>query len=162
MAGERAMSLIYETSLFLVEAAEHPHVCRTDGGHAVIYPTSPVVNRWDFEPERAKALMRLSMMAGEAMTAALNDRGIAVERINFQDNGNWGIGTPGGPHFHLHLYGRARGSVHQTHGEALYFPHKALRFWDALEPLNDDDCLAIRNQLERLGRQERYRPERWA
>ena len=155
------MAAIYETSDFAVVSAGEPHVCRTDGGHLILYPNQPIINRWDLDPRRAKLLMRLSMLAGEAMLVGLNERGIPVERINFQDNGNWGLGTPHGPHFHLHLYGRAKNSVHQVHGEALVIPHKATRFWENLEPLNDDDCAAIRSHIERLARETKYDLRYW-
>jgi len=108
------MPLIYETKHFIVKSRSKPHVSRTDGGHITIMPKDPVENRWDFEPTRAKALMRISMMVGEAMKNALNERGVPVERLNFHDNGNWSINTEAGPKCHLHLYGRARDSVNQT------------------------------------------------
>ena len=152
---------IYETDDFIVAACSEPHVSRTDGGHIVIYPKDPVVNRWDLDPPRAAALMRLSMMTGEAMVAALNERGIPVERINFQDNGNWGIGTPEGPKFHLHLYGRARNSIHQTHGEALRIPHKNTEFWKELDVLDEEDRSLIGQHIERFAREERYSHKTW-
>jgi diadenosine tetraphosphate (Ap4A) HIT family hydrolase len=155
------MLSIYETENFIVAACSQPHVSRTDGGHMVIFPREPVVNRWELDPSRAQALMRLSMVAGEAMTAALNEKGITVERINFQDNGNWGIGTREGPQFHLHLYGRARNSQHQTHGEALHFPHKKTQFWKGLDVLNDGDRNLIRQHIERLVLKERYSFRTW-
>ena len=155
------MKLIYETFHFTVKALPKPQVSRADGGHIIIFLKEPVVSRWDLDQTRATALMRLSMMAGEAMTIALNERGIPVERINFQDDGNWAIGTERGPRLHLHLYGRSRDSVHQVHGEALNFPHKKTRFWEALEPLNEGDRNLIKHHLERLAREDRYRLETW-
>ncbi|MDR1281736.1 MAG: hypothetical protein LBK99_13060 [Opitutaceae bacterium] len=158
------MSAIYETVHFILRANPRPHVSRTDGGHLEIHPRQHTLHRWQFDVPRAQALMRLSMLAGEAMITALNERGIPVERLNFQDNGNWGIGTPGGPRFHLHLYGRARGSVHQKHGEALRFPLRDDFFAPAnspLEPLSDDDCRAIRVHIDRLGQDPRYHLSTW-
>ena len=128
------MELIYETFHFTIKALPKPHVSRADGGHIIIFPKEPVVSRWDLDQMRAKAFMRLSMLAGKALTIALNERGIPVERINFEDAGNWAIGTERGPRLHLHLYGRSRDSVQQVHGEALNFPHKKTRFWEAREP----------------------------
>ena len=157
----RLMPLIYETTYFTVEACSKPHVSRTDGGHIIIFPKEPVGSRWDLDQLQAKALMRLSMMTGEAMQTALNEQGIPVERINFMDCGNWAIGTRRGPRLHLHLYGRARDSVHQVHGEALHFPHKDTRFWEALEPLNEADMDLIREHLERLARKDRYSLQTW-
>jgi len=42
--------------------------------------------------------MKLTMMVGEAMATALNRRGIDIGRINYQDNGNWGVFGPEGPY----------------------------------------------------------------
>lgn len=155
------MPTIYETDNFLVKACEKPHVTRGDGGHVIIFPKQPVVNRWDLGIEQAKALMRLSMMAGEAMRDAMNRNGVFLERINFQDNGNWAIGTEQGPLFHLHLYGRARNAVHQIYGEALNFPLKATQFWTKLEQLTSDDCDLMKEKLIELSYEERYKIESW-
>lgn len=155
------MSLIYETDHFIVQSSVPPHVSRRDGGHMIIVPKVPVKHRWEFDPARAKALMRISMMAGEAMLQGLNERAIPVERLNFQDNGNWAIGTAKGPSFHLHLYGRASDSISQTHGEALRFPPKSTRFYDHLEPLNEDDEKTIKKHLDQLAREERYSLSVW-
>ena len=154
-------TLVWETEDFYLVSAEPPHVSRTDGGHLVIHPKEEVVHRWEFEPKRAVALMGLSMLAGEAMLRGLNERGIPVERLNFQDNGNWGIGTEKGPRFHLHLYGRARGSVNQVHGEALLFPPKATGFWKNYEPLKAEDVEAIRRHMKRLEEEPRYQARSW-
>jgi len=110
------MTIFYETKNFIVEAPEKCHVSRTDGGHLIIRPKKDVKERWELSPKKAIELMRLSMMVGEAMITGLNKRGIPVERLNFQDNGNWRIGTKKHPHAHLHLYGRARNSKHQKRG----------------------------------------------
>ncbi len=101
------------------------------------------------------------MLLGEAMLTALNERGIPVERLNFQDNGNWGIGSPQGPSFHMHLYGRARGSVNQVHGDALHFPAKETGFWKDYEPLNEEDVRAIQGHIERLEKEDRYQLVKW-
>lgn len=156
------MFCIYETSHFILYSNDMPHVSRDDGGHLTIYPRQAVVHRWDLDVPRAQALMRLSMLSGEAMITALNEHGIPVERINFQDNGNWGIATPDGPKFHLHLYGRARGSRLQTHGEALRFPNRD-EFYKLppLEPLNEEDCSAIRSRMEKLATEPRYALRGW-
>jgi len=154
--------ILYETAHFVIKSEPKPHVSRKDGGHLVIFPREPVVHRWNSDVERATALVRLSMLAGEAMLAALNERDVPVERINFQDNGNWAIGTSGGPKFHLHLYGRARGSQHQVHGEALSFPFRDDFAKQApLEPLNEGDREAISSRIEKLACEERYRLSAW-
>ena len=155
------MAVFYETENFTLNASERPHVCRTDGGHVIIFPKIPVVSRWDLEPKRAIELMRLSMVLGEAMTTALNPRGIPVERMNIQDNGNWAVGTERGPRFHLHFYGRARDSVHQKRSEALYFPDQVTRFWEELEPLNGDDVAAISDEVNTIYKRQEYTDQVW-
>ncbi len=153
---------IYETSHFEIKTSSSPHVSRTDGGHIVIYPLEPVRNRWDFDIPRAKALMRLTMLAGEAMVAALNENGVPVERINFQDNGNWGINTERGPWFHLHLYGRSRDSVLQTRGEALRLPLRSeFRTQEPFEPLTEADRLGIARHIAQLAGEDRYQLASW-
>lgn len=151
------MTLIFETKNFTVDSRDHPHICRTDGGHIVIAPKKAVVNRWDFDTKRAAELMLLSMIVGEAMTKALNKRGIPVERINFQDNGNWALGTEEGPKFHLHLYGRAKNSVHQKHGQSTRFPDKETKFYMKLEPLNESDIKEILNEVRIIMKKPKYK-----
>jgi diadenosine tetraphosphate (Ap4A) HIT family hydrolase len=124
------MTGIYETANFEVSAPDRPHVDRADGGHVKIVPKVRVSERTKLSPELAKELMVLSMVTGEAMTIALNRRGIDVERINYQENGNWGVFRPEGPYLHLHLYGRARSATTQTFGEALFLPRRETGFYD--------------------------------
>jgi len=154
--------IIYQSFHFNVLTSSHPHVSRQDGGHLVIRPKKPVCHRWDFDIPRAKALMRISMLVGEAMVLALNARGIFVERINFQDNGNWGIDTKHGPTFHMHLYGRARGSIEQTHGEALVFPlRQEFSLQPPRDPLSEDDRSVIYSHIDQLAKDERYQLKCW-
>lgn len=155
------MAIFFETKNFTVDAWHEPHVSRTDGGHIIVKPKKPVENRWDLESKKAIELMKLSMILGEAMTRALNKQGIPVERINFQDNGNWAVGTKRGPRFHLHLYGRAKNSVHQKRGEALYFPDKKTEFYKKLEPLNEGDVQEILNQIKLISKRKKYNEKIW-
>lgn len=150
------MAVFCETKNFTVEAKDQPHVCRTDGGHIVIRPKNPVCHRWEFDIQRASEVMLLSMIVGQAMLNGLNKRGIPVERINFQDNGNWAIGKGRRPKFHLHLYGRSRGSAHQKSGDALAFPERKTRFYEKLEPLQDGDVEEIMKQIRRILRTKKY------
>lgn len=86
------MSLIYETSNFVVEAVQLPLVTRKDGGgHISITPKVRLDNRTLLTPKLANELMYLTILIGKAMTIGLNNQGIDVGRINYQDNGNWGV-----------------------------------------------------------------------
>lgn len=152
---------IFQTKNFIVEAFDQPHISRLDGGHIKIYPKVPVVDRTELSPELAIELMRLTMVAGEAMTMALNQRGIDIGRINYQDNGNWSVFSPGGPHLHIHLYGRAKSAKVQKYGDACHFPQRDTGFYDGFEPLNEGDVLAIKVEMEKIFATEKYQDERW-
>lgn len=142
--------LIHETPHFRVLAQDKPHVDRADGGHIIILPKVRVKDRTCLSPLMAKELMKLTMIVGEAMATALNRRGIDIGRINYQDNGNWGVFKPEGPYLHIHLYGRAKSAKIQKYGEALHLPQRHTGFYDLFEPLNDGDIAEIRNEIERL------------
>jgi diadenosine tetraphosphate (Ap4A) HIT family hydrolase len=145
------MLLIYQTENFIIKAHEQPHVDREDGGHVVIMPKVQLQDRTELSPKWAIELMKLSMIAGEAMKAVLNRNGIDVERINYQENGNWK------PELHWHLYGRAQSAKVQKFGDSLYFPRRETGFYDHCEPLTLEDCAAIRQEIERLWESEKYK-----
>ena len=78
-----------------------------------------------------------------------------------EDNGNWAILKPEGPRLHVHLYGRAKNSVVQKYGEALYFPMPSTGFYDSFHPLNDEDIKEIKLAVEELLTTEKYRDHNW-
>ena len=141
---------------------ELPHITRNDGGHLIICPINTIVDRTQLTPRNAIELMRLTVLIGEAMTIGLNNRGIDVGRINYQDNGNWSVLKPEGPSLHIHLYGRAKNAKIQKWGEACYFPHPETGFYDRNEPLNVEDILEIQKQIEILSKQDKYQTSLWA
>ncbi len=156
------MALIYQTENFNVESADAPLVTRKDGGHLIITPKIAVVDRTMLSSKLAIELMRLTMITGEAMATAMNGRGVDIGRINYQDNGNWGVFKPEGPQLHIHLYGRAKSAVINKYGEACTFPFRETGFYDGFEPLNEEDITAIRSEMELIAGQEKYKPENWA
>ena len=88
------------------------------------------------------------------MQTVLARRGIPIGRINYNDNGNWRH------ELHVHLYGRARDAKRQPYGHFLQLPPTGEAFMKAmgdLEPLNADDCAALRVEIERLLATEKYR-----
>lgn len=155
------MALIYETKNFTVEAADEPHITRADGGHIVICPKERVVDRTQLTPKQAIELMRLTMIVGEAMATALNKRGIDIGRLNYQDNGNWGVFEPEGPHLHIHLYRRAKSAKIQKYGESLKFLPRETRFYDNCEPLNKEDVAAIQEQIKLILKKSKYNDTAW-
>ena len=155
------MALIFHTENFLIEASDQPLVTRTDGGHITITPKDRINDRTQLSPSKAIELMYLTMITGEAMTIALKERGIDIGRINYQDNGNWGVFKPEGPYQHYHLYGRAVNAEFQKYGEACYFPFRETGFYDSFEPLNEEDIRAIRQQVQHLSLQPKYKKDNW-
>ena len=155
------MANIYETENFIVEAVDQPHVTREDGGHIKIYPKIRKVDRTELTPKEAIEVMRLTMIVGEAMTKVMNNRGIDIGRINYQDNGNWSVFKPEGPYFHIHLYGRAKSAKIQKWGDATHFPHRETGFYDGHEPLSDEDTEEIRLEIEKLFKKEKYLDANW-
>lgn len=155
------MNLIYQTPNFIVEAEKFPLVTRKDGGHITITPKVRIENLTLLTPQLAIEQMYLTMMIGEAMEVGLNNRGIDIGRINYQDNGNWGVFKPEGPFLHVHLYGRAKSAEIQKYGEACYFPFRETGFYDDFEPLNIDDITEIQKQINRLLGSKKYSPTSW-
>jgi diadenosine tetraphosphate (Ap4A) HIT family hydrolase len=138
---------ILESKHFNIITPEHPHVSRSDGGHLIINPKVVVEDRTHLSRGLAVELMKLTMVAGEAMKTVLTRQGIEIGRINYQDNGNWRH------ELHVHLYGRAFGATLQTYGHPLAFPPTAKAFNEQmgnLEPLAADDVAALKAEMERL------------
>ena len=155
------MPIIYEAKNFVVEAVDQPHVTRTDGGHLVIRPKTRIRDRTELSPALAIELMRLSMVVGEAFATAMKVRGVDIGRINYQDNGNWGVFKPEGPFFHLHLYGRAKSAKIQKYGDALHMPQPSTGFYKDCEPLNASDIQAIRDKIEKIFHRPIYTDVVW-
>jgi diadenosine tetraphosphate (Ap4A) HIT family hydrolase len=147
------MPLIYKSRNFEITTPEHPHVSRSDGGHLIINPTKPVEDRTKLSGEKAIELMKLTMVAGEAMKNVLSQKGIEIGRINYQDNGNWRH------ELHVHLYGRAHGATIQTYGHPLALPPTPQAFREQmgnLEPLGADDIAELKAEIVRLLGTDKY------
>ena len=147
------MQVVFESEHFDITVPAHPHVSRVDGGHLIINPKVAVEDRKKLTRDQAVELMKLTMVAGEAMKHVLTRRGIDIGRINYQDNGNWRH------ELHVHLYGRSRGATIQPYGHALAFPPTREAFMKEmgdLEPLTEGDVAELRSEIERLLKTERY------
>ncbi len=96
--------------------------------------------------------MRLTIVAGQAMTKVMNEHGVDIGQINYQENGNWQVFKPEGPLLHIHLYGRAKSAKIQKYGQAWYFPHinEKPEYYENFKPLNEDDIKNIRTKIEIL------------
>lgn len=153
--------IVHETEFFKAIAPLKPHVAREDGGHIIIKPKEKCTSRTDLSPQRAKDVMRFTMLLGEAMIAAMKDRGVTIERINYQDNGNWAFHYGRAPSFHVHLYGRVKDSARQQFGQALVFPTPEDEYYIGLAPLDEDDMQAIREKVAELEKTEQYDLKNW-
>lgn len=154
--------IIYETENFVVAVPIEPHIPRTDGGHLWIRAKNiSFSNRTEFKPKLAIEVMRLTMLFGEAMEKGMKNRNINIEKINYQENGNWACQKGINPKFHIHLYGRTKDSKTQTWGEALVFPNKSTGFYDNFERFNDEDIEEIKRQISSLEKEEKYNIANW-
>lgn len=155
------MAFIYETPNFIVESFETPHVSRTDGGNLRILPKKKLLDRTKLPPSLAIEFMRLTMIVGAAFARAMEQRGIELTRINYQDMGNWAFKTGETPFFHLHIYGRAKNAIYQPYKEAVQLPDRSSGFYKKFVPLNNEDIKEIRKQIEIISREKKYKLENW-
>ena len=137
---------VYEDRYFQVVAPELPLNCRDDGGHMVIVKKEPVTDRSDLTWQEAVAFMRISMAAGKAMYDVLG-----IERMNYEDLGNWGLDDPGGAKMHLHLFGRSRAQIHQIRGQHIsLFPKDHPIYQGHLKPLTENDLAHLRERISEI------------
>ncbi len=157
------MAMIYESENFFVEAVEKPHVDRDDGGHIKIYPKVRLLDRQQLSPKHAIELMRLTIVVGQAMTKVMNEHGVDIGRINYQDNGNWSVLKPEGPHLHIHLYGRAKSAKVNKYGDAIMSLHReeSPEHYTNMKPLNEDDIKDIKTEIEILLKEEKFSDFEW-
>ncbi len=148
--------IVFETKKFILLSAEKPHISREEGGHLFIKAKRRVDSRVDLTNEEAYEVMLLTMLAGESMKKALQSININVQRINYQENGNWAFLNNTEPFFHIHIYGRTPNSKIQTWGEALYFPNPNTDFYTNLIPFTDEDIKLIQDEIYKLLDTKKY------
>ena len=144
--------LVYEDRYFQVVAPELPLNCREDGGHLVVVKKEPVTDRSDLTWQEAIAFMRISMAAGKAMYDVLG-----IERMNYEDLGNWGLDDPGGAKMHLHLFGRSREQIHQIRGHHMFlYPKDHPIYKGHLKSLTEDDLVRLRSRVGEILAEPKY------
>jgi diadenosine tetraphosphate (Ap4A) HIT family hydrolase len=156
-------NIIYMSDNFIVEAPCDPLVDRDDGGHIIIDPKTKITDRQQLTSSQAIELIRLTIVAGQAMKEVMTAHGVNIGRINYQDNGNWSVFDPAGPSMHVHLFGRATTARYQKYGEACHFPDKKSRpeFYRNFKPLTPFDIIAMQLQVEFLLNQSRFADHVW-
>lgn len=151
------MAAIYETNNFIVDTQDQPFVDRSEGGHIRIMSKIKVSDRTKLTPEQAIEYIKISMLAGEAMTTVLKKQGIDIGIVNYQEMGNWSVFKPEGVTMHMHIFGRAKTATKQKYGEAVLLPRRDTGFYEGFEPLNDSDREEIRSEIERLLTTDKYK-----
>ena len=143
---------VYEDRYFQVVVPEFPLNCREDGGHLVVVKKIPVTDRSDMSYQESIAFMRISMVAGKAMYDVLR-----VERMNYEDLGNWGLDEPDGAKMHLHLFGRSHTQIHQIRGQHMFlFPKDHPIYKGHLKALSEDDEARLRTRIGELLAEPKY------
>jgi len=155
--------IIWETENMSLVAHKKPHVSREEGGHIKIVLKNPISDRTKVDPKIAIEVMRLSMVAGEAMTLVMEKNGIKLERINYQDNGNWAPMFGRDNVMHVHLYGRTGAEkIQKRYPSALYFPDPSNEeYYKDFKPITDEDCESIRVEMERIFKEDKYQDKEW-
>lgn len=155
------MALIYEAKNFTVESHPEPFVSREEGGHIKIIAKRQITGRTELTPKEAIEFIRLSVIVGEAYKIAMNKQGIKIIHINYEELGNWAFKRGEKPQFHLQVFGRVKGAKKQVFPEAVYLPDRSTGFYDGFIPLNGSDIKAIRGEIERLIKEDRFQDKEW-
>lgn len=106
--------VILETKTFCVEVPEKPFVDREDGGHLKIMSKIRVKDRTELNSHQTVEYALLSEVVGKALELAMNNRGIEIGNINWQEMGNWSVFKPEGITLHMHIFGRANNAKTQN------------------------------------------------
>jgi len=157
------MSTFFETEHFIVESHPKPFVSRNDGGHIRIrVKDESIPDRTKLQPKQAIELMRLTMLVGEAMQQGMNDQGVPVVKINYEELGNWAFKPNGGHAFlHIHIFGRSSKAIKQPFPEAVYLPDRSTGFYDGFDPLTSEDEQVIVEKIKLLLKEARYSEKSW-
>jgi diadenosine tetraphosphate (Ap4A) HIT family hydrolase len=143
---------IYEDKYFEVINPILALNCKDDGGHLILIKKEKVRDRSDMTWQEAIDFMRISMAVGKAMYEVLN-----IERMNYEDLGNWGLDDPGGSKMHLHFFGRAKEQMHQRRGmNMFFFPKGHMIYKGHLKHFDNKDIIKLRNKIADILKEEKY------
>lgn len=124
-----------KVSIFLPST---PLNSREDGGHLTIEPHRVFADRSQATPLEAVELMIATMLAGDALLHA-----IGVEKVNYQDMGNWSINKEDAK-LHIHAFGRHAHQVFQVRGESIsFFPQGHPIYSEKYTCFNDEEIDSI-------------------
>jgi hypothetical protein len=159
------MPIIFETPDFKVTAHEKPHHSRENGGHIVVWPKQVYAHLYDLPLDLASGFMHLNQVVGEAFMNVQRANGLKVARINYSCYGNWNYKEPvQDPVVHLSLYLRTWDEKHPDNDprymafpEAVYLPDRSTGYYDHFEPLTEEECAQIKDEILRLLKTEKYK-----
>ncbi|MEX1032278.1 MAG: hypothetical protein WDZ30_02865 [Cellvibrionaceae bacterium] len=145
-------NFVYEDKYFKVVSPPSPLNCRKDGGHLILFKKEPVTDRSNLNYQEAIDFMRISMAVGRAMYEVLD-----IERMNYEDLGNWGIDQPDGAKMHLHFFGRSKVQIHQIRGEHIsLFPQGHPIYQGHLESFTQEQIVALREKIGEILTELKY------
>jgi hypothetical protein len=154
--------MIFETNNFFVESKKGPFVDRDEGGTLRLCCKIPgVKNRTELTPPQAVEFAWITMLTGEAYTNAMRAQGVDIIKLNYQDMGNWYYKYNHPEFLHLYIFGRVLGAKHQPFPEAVYLPDRSTGFYNGFKELTAEDETAIRNEILRLIKTEKYNKKNW-
>jgi len=143
---------VYEDKYFKVISPEFPLNCRDDGGHLILIKKEKITDRSGMTYQEAIDFMRISMAVGKAMYEVLR-----IERMNYEDLGNWGVDEPGGAKMHLHFFGRAKEEIHQIRGHHMFLYPKGHKIYDGhLKSFTDDDLQQLKSRIDKILGETKY------
>ncbi|MGK0442675.1 MAG: diadenosine tetraphosphate (Ap4A) HIT family hydrolase [Pseudohongiellaceae bacterium] len=115
-----------------------------DGGHLTVTPRRHITDRTECYAHEAIELMAATMLAGRALLDVLQ-----VEKVNYQEMGNWSLGKPKKPWLHVHVFGRARQQSFQVRGESIRFFPQGHAFYRQIDsPISPRKLTQLRLSVE--------------
>ena len=143
---------VYEDEYFKIISPNRPLNSRSDGGHLILIKKDKVADRADMSAEEAIDFVRISMAVGKAMYDVLG-----IERMNYEDLGNWGIDDPGGAKMHLHFFGRAENQIHQIRAHHMFlYPKDHPIYQGHLDTFTPDDLDKLRTRIAGILTEDKY------
>jgi hypothetical protein len=159
------MPLIFETQDFKVTGHDRAHHSRENGGHIVVWVKEHYAHLSDMPLDLAAGFMHLNQVVGEAFMNVAASNGLNAARVNYACFGNWNYKEPiKDPVVHMNLYLRTWGEKHPDSDplflafpEALYLPDRSTGYYDHFEPLTEEECQQIKDEIVRLLGTEKYK-----
>ncbi len=137
---------LFATQLISIRLPKKPLNCQLDGGHLVVEPRRHISDRIDCSEREAIELMAASMLAARAMYSVLK-----VEKVNYQEMGNWSLDATQSAKLHIHIFGRQRQQRYQQRGESIrFFPADHNIYSDVYQahsPTQIDDLISAMQSI---------------